>query len=42
MAAVSVVGVALTLVALPEPKCQTLEEASGESDRAVELAEATV
>ena len=42
MAAVSVVGVALTLVALPEPKGQTLEEASGEVDRVAELAEAAV
>jgi hypothetical protein len=30
MAAVSVVGIGLTLVALPEPKGQTLEAASGE------------
>ncbi len=42
MAAVSIVGVALTLVALPEPKGQTLEEASGESDPSAELAEAAV
>jgi PHS family inorganic phosphate transporter-like MFS transporter len=42
MAAVSLVGVVLTLVALPEPKGQTLEEASGESDGAAELSEAAV
>ncbi|MDA8316156.1 MAG: hypothetical protein M0010_13460, partial [Actinomycetota bacterium] len=30
MAAVSVVGIGLTLVALPEPKGQTLESASAE------------
>lgn len=42
MAGVSIVGVALTLVALPEPKGQTLEEASGEVDRATELTEAAV
>ncbi|MHB2028379.1 MAG: MFS transporter [Acidimicrobiales bacterium] len=32
MAAVSLVGVALTVVALPEPKGQSLEEASGEEE----------
>jgi PHS family inorganic phosphate transporter-like MFS transporter len=33
MAAVSVIGIVLTLVALPEPKGQTLEEASAEVER---------
>jgi MFS family permease len=32
MAAVSLVGVALTVVALPEPRGQSLEEASGEDE----------
>jgi len=36
MAAVSVIGVILTLVALPEPMGQTLEEASSEVDRVAE------
>jgi len=35
MTTVSVIGIFLTLVALPEPKGQTLEEASGEFETAV-------
>jgi len=42
MAAVSVVGIGLTLVALPEPKGQTLEEASGEIEPELALAAAAI
>ncbi|MHB8246819.1 MAG: hypothetical protein ACYDGN_16010 [Acidimicrobiales bacterium] len=42
MAAVSVVGIGLTLVALPEPKGQTLESAPAEVKRDLDVAAASI
>jgi len=42
MAAVSVVGIGLTLVALPEPKGQTLEQASAEVEPETAVATASI